>query len=84
MAKAILTDIEGTITPLAFIKEVLSPYAYQHLPSFLVQHYQDPGLAALLRQLRQIAGEDLDLGELGDLLRIWTKQDLKVAPLKSL
>ncbi len=30
--KAILTDIEGTTSSIAFVFEVLFPYAKQHLP----------------------------------------------------
>lgn len=35
--QAILTDIEGTTTSLAFVKDVLFPYAYEHMPSFVVE-----------------------------------------------
>ncbi len=33
--KAILTDIEGTTSSIAFVFEVLFPYAKQHLPDYV-------------------------------------------------
>ena len=33
--EAILTDLEGTTTSISFVKDVLFPYARQHLPAFV-------------------------------------------------
>jgi enolase-phosphatase E1 len=36
--RAILLDIEGTTTPIAFVHDVLFTYARQHVSEYLVQH----------------------------------------------
>ena len=36
--RAVLLDIEGTTTPIAFVHEVLFTYARQHVRDFLAQH----------------------------------------------
>jgi enolase-phosphatase E1 len=38
----ILLDIEGTTTPIRFVYSVLFPYAREHGPSFLREHWDDP------------------------------------------
>lgn len=83
-AQAVVTDIEGTTTPLAFVKDVLFPYSRKRLPNFVAQHHEDPAVSEQLRQVRQIAGEELPLEKIGDLLKDWIDQDRKIAPLKSL
>lgn len=42
---AILTDIEGTTTPIAFVHRVLFPYARARLPAFCAAHAGEPVLA---------------------------------------
>ncbi|MCB2188981.1 MAG: acireductone synthase [Deltaproteobacteria bacterium] len=83
-AQAVLLDIEGTTTPLAFVKELLFPYARARLPEFVVRHEQDPAVAHELRQIREMAGQELSPREVGALLQTWIDQDRKIAPLKSL
>jgi enolase-phosphatase E1 len=83
-AQAVVTDIEGTTTPLAFVKEVLFPYARAHLPNFVAHHHEDPAVAEQLRLVCQIAGVQLGLRKLGNLLQVWIDQDRKIPPLKSL
>ena len=50
---AILLDIEGTITPIAFVHEVLFPYARDRAKKFLVSHYIVPEVLADIATLRQ-------------------------------
>jgi len=45
--RAVVLDIEGTTTPMAFVHEVLFPYARTHLAGFL----RDPAHADLLQEL---------------------------------
>lgn len=50
--RAILLDIEGTTTPIAFIQQVLFPFARLRLHDFLARHADDPAVrtdVALLR-----------------------------------
>jgi enolase-phosphatase E1 len=46
---AVLLDIEGTTTPIAFVHEVLFPYARTHLRAFLDAHDGDPIVAEAAR-----------------------------------
>ncbi len=82
--RAILTDIEGTTSSLAFVKEVLFPYAYEHLPGFIKAHAEDAKVKALLEEAADEAGGVTDLDELAAVMRGWIDQDRKVTPLKSL
>ncbi len=84
MIKAIVTDIEGTTSSLSFVKEVLFPYARQHLPDFVRQHQDDAEVKVLLEDARQVAGAELALEALIAQFIAWIDQDQKVTPLKSL
>lgn len=53
MTTALLLDIEGTTTPLAFVMEVLFPFARQRMAAFLARAGQEPEVQADLAQLRQ-------------------------------
>ncbi len=84
MIKAIVTDIEGTTSSISFVKDVLFPYAREHLPAFVAQHAADAEVSALLDDARNIAGADLDIEQLIAQFIAWIDQDQKVTPLKSL
>jgi len=51
--RAILLDIEGTITPIAFVHEVLFPYASYHVENYLTSHFDDAKTKADITRLRQ-------------------------------
>jgi enolase-phosphatase E1 len=74
--EAILTDIEGTTTPIAFVRDVLFPYARARLPDFLARHADHP----LVAEARALAGGRPVL----DALLAWMDQDAKVTPLKAM
>lgn len=81
----VLTDIEGTTTPIAFVKDTLFPYAYERLEGFLLRHARDAKIYALLRNLSLSSGIGSDdIAGLAAILRRWMDQDLKVEPLKTL
>ena len=61
--RAILLDIEGTTTPIAFVVEVLYPYARRHLRNHLEQHAGSPEYAAVFDRLRDEYSSDRDAGE---------------------
>ena len=44
--RAILLDIEGTTTPIAFVHQVLFPYARARIHDYLQQHADDPAVRA--------------------------------------
>jgi enolase-phosphatase E1 len=50
--KAVLLDIEGTTTPLAFVVDVLFPYARTHLRSHLERHVREPEYGEMLDRAR--------------------------------
>jgi len=50
--RAILLDIEGTTTPIAFVQQVLFPYARARLHDYLTQHADDPEVRVDLALLR--------------------------------
>lgn len=50
---AILLDIEGTTTPIAFVTQVLYPYARAHVRQHLEQHASRPGYAEVTTALRE-------------------------------
>ena len=49
---AVLLDIEGTTTPIAFVSQVLFPFARAHLRAFLQSARHTEELAAIVRLLR--------------------------------
>jgi enolase-phosphatase E1 len=61
--EAILLDIEGTTTPIAFVADVLFPYARRHLRRHLEEHATSATYAALFDQLRDEHAADLRRGE---------------------
>jgi enolase-phosphatase E1 len=52
-ARAILLDIEGTTTPIAFVKDVLFPFARSNAASFLAAHRQEAEVQADLALLEE-------------------------------
>ena len=50
--RAVLLDIEGTTTPIAFVTEVLFPYARRHVRRYLQQHLGSPAHESLWARLR--------------------------------
>jgi enolase-phosphatase E1 len=57
--RAFLLDIEGTTTPVAFVYDVLFPFARRELPGYLRAHAGDPQVRSALRDLREEHGRDL-------------------------
>ena len=57
MIRAILLDIEGTTTPIAFVHEVLFPYARRHAKEFLAGNTED------IERLREEHAADVNNGE---------------------
>jgi enolase-phosphatase E1 len=59
LIRAVLLDIEGTTTPIAFVHEVLFSYARSHVAQFLSEHFGSADVAADLAQLRAEHAGDL-------------------------
>jgi enolase-phosphatase E1 len=75
--KAILTDIEGTTSSIAFVAEVLFPFAHAHLADYVAAHAAET--APILAEVA--ASEPGD--PVATLLR-WIDEDRKATPLKAL
>jgi enolase-phosphatase E1 len=58
----ILLDIEGTTTPIAFVHEVLFPYARSRIKSYLAAHFGSAEVLADLAQLRAEHAADVEQG----------------------
>ena len=81
--RAIVTDIEGTTSSIAFVHDVLFPYAHARLAAFVTANTDR--LTAELEAVRQASGDPLlDLtGAIAQLLE-WQDEDRKIAPLKTI
>jgi enolase-phosphatase E1 len=83
--RAIVTDIEGTTTPIAFVHEVLFPYARERLAAYCATHQSEPMVADALEATRAEAGQpDLTLDQTVAVLKQWMDEDRKAGPLKTL
>lgn len=82
---AVLLDIEGTTSSIAFVHDVLFPYARQALPDFVRSHAQEPAVRAELDATAAEANIDPhDLEAITSTLIAWIDADRKATPLKSL
>ena len=77
MPRAILTDIEGTTSSIAFVAETLFPYAREKLPAFVAAQ---PDEAAPI--LAEVAA--MEPGDPVATLTRWIDEDRKATPLKTL
>jgi enolase-phosphatase E1 len=59
----ILLDIEGTTTPIAFVTQVLVPYARQHLRSYLYRHCDAAQYLPLMTSFQNEHQADEEAGE---------------------
>jgi len=78
--RAVLTDIEGTTTPISFVHDALFPYARANMAEFLHAHEADPAVAAELDAIRRAAPGRAPV----DVLLDWMDRDAKATPLKTL
>ncbi|GAA6144477.1 acireductone synthase [Thalassolituus maritimus] len=88
--KLILTDIEGTTSSISFVKDVLFPYAAEHLPAFVKANLSDEKVQTALQQTAELAAEDGNVINVDDTdalvakLLQWISEDRKATPLKAL
>lgn len=82
---AILTDVEGTTTPISFVHEALFPYARARIAEFCKAHEAEPEVAEALAAARALDGHpEIDLDATIALLIRWIDEDRKAGPLKTL
>lgn len=81
--RAIVTDIEGTTSSIAFVHEVLFPYSRARLADYVAAH--PAAVAEILAAVRAEAGSgDLDTAGCVAKLLEWHDADRKIGPLKDL
>jgi enolase-phosphatase E1 len=80
---AVVLDIEGTTTAIAFAADVLYPYARERMPNYVRQHRGEPEVAAILDEARVAGGVFNDEAVVVRMCH-WMERDQKVTPLKDL
>ncbi|MCQ9155808.1 acireductone synthase [Acidomonas methanolica] len=78
--RLILLDIEGTTLPIAFVRDVLFPYAARALPDLLRTKAEDVRVKVALGDIAREFPARAPL----DVIRDWMARDEKTAPLKTL
>jgi enolase-phosphatase E1 len=88
MIRVVVTDIEGTTSSLAFVKDVLFPYARERLGAYLRAHADEAPVVEQINAVRHEAAEqlagDTSLEAVIVLLQRWIDEDRKFTPLKAL
>ncbi|WP_035992417.1 acireductone synthase [Leptolyngbya sp. KIOST-1] len=81
---AIVLDIEGTTTDIAFVKDTLFPYAEDRLEAFMAELVPTAEGQSILTQVRAEVGDaDLSVDDAIAQLLAWARADQKVTPLKT-
>ncbi len=57
-----LLDIEGTVGPVSFVRDVLFPYARERMAAFLQAHADDDEVEALVAELRRLHAAETGTG----------------------
>ena len=78
--RGVVVDIEGTTTPIAFVRDTLFPFARARLPAFLAAHRGEPAVEVELAEIRRLHPDADPLATLSG----WMDADAKVTPLKAL
>lgn len=81
---AIITDIEGTISSSAFVKNVLFPFARSALPAFVAAHGREPEVRRWLDAVAAENGGLCDDRMIVEVLQGWIDEDRKHTALKAL
>jgi enolase-phosphatase E1 len=85
LIRAIVTDIEGTTSSIAFVHEVLFPYARRELAAFVRERLDEAAVARELMRVRSEMGRrQAPLDDVVAQLAAWMAEDRKIGPLKAL
>jgi enolase-phosphatase E1 len=85
LPRVLLVDIEGTIGDVAFVRNVLFPYARERLQAFLEEHGAEPEVRAIIADAAALSNTPaLEVSEAVELFRSWIDEDRKATPLKAL
>ncbi len=88
MVQYVLMDIEGTLISVAFVRDILFPFAKHRLTSFLHERQHDPDVLQWTTVCQDVieheTGTRPAYKELPVMLAGWIDQDRKLACLKAL
>ncbi len=88
MIHCVLSDIEGTIIPVAFVREVLFPYAQRRLGSFLRENRENPVVRQWASHCQDTVAKEWGTRpgyeELPGILNHWIEGDRKHPGLKAI
>ena len=84
MKPVVLTDIEGTTSSIAFVKDVLFPYSRRELPRFVREHGHDPEVRRWLDAVAAENGGICSDDVIVETLQGWIDEDRKHTALKAL
>ena len=84
MNQVFLFDIEGTITDINFVKNILFPYAAKNLAAYIQAHIDDQKIQDIWQESNLLVGKELSVSEWIEQLQEWIALDQKVTPLKTL
>jgi enolase-phosphatase E1 len=79
---SVVLDIEGTVSPLSAVHDVLFPYARERIASWLRQNR--PGTPEIVADVRRMLGGPADLDRVVHTLLGWHDENAKHSPLKTL
>lgn len=83
MIKAIITDIEGTITDIHFVHKILFPYSLQKMHEFVHHNYRN--IEDIIAQIKiKYLSQDSSLDEVIRQLKYWIETDQKISELKTI
>lgn len=83
MIRAVVTDIEGTTSSLSFVKDVLFPYAKEHMAEFVRANQHTGAVAEQLSDMKKYSDARGIEEQISQLLQ-WIAEDQKITPLKTL
>lgn len=85
MSKAVLLDIEGTIGDIAFVRDVLFPFARARVADVLKARWNDPEIVPVVHAACESSLEQLTTPAIATKQFLsWMDQDKKIGPLKTL
>jgi enolase-phosphatase E1 len=85
VTRAVLLDIEGTIGDIAFVREILFPFARARIGDVLKARWDEPEIAAVVHSACYGSVEELLTPAVATRRFLqWMDEDKKVTPLKTL
>ena len=85
MTHAVLLDIEGTVGDIAFVREVLFPFARARIGDVLKARWSEPEIAATVHAACLSSSAELATpAEAARQFFAWMDEDKKITPLKTL